>query len=320
VNVKDTGNQCYKLSKAINETFTGVHESRAFTRKQGYTKFPYDVQRRLVWAKEGFPDWIVKYWATCDIVHKHGKPGWEMGWPKANPHAGVLFHQHGRFGPGIKPEVIWAHDRERKQLRVVSTINLLSWVNNRIDRWFPPPMDIEWIDSLKTEAKKTYSTIRIVHTPTHRGRKHTELFLNVCKELRKKYRQVEPVIVESKTHEECMKIRATADIVYDQLLLQYGTSGLEGMALGVPVVAGCADSTWAKMVQTFATPPFVRANPKTLFKVLSDLIESWEMREDYGEIGRKYIEEYHSFRNTAELAIKTYLEAIEYGRSLGKRK
>lgn len=312
VNSQDTGNQCFKLSKAINETFPGLHESRAFTGQPSSIAFEQDVAMDKRWQSTAFPKWITEYWLSADVIHRHAKWKRSAGWPPASLTAGRIIHQHGRYGSAIKLKAIQEADKRLKQIRVVSTLNLLAWVNNNFKRWFPPPMDIVRLDKIKRECQKTKDRLIIAHSPTQRERKHTNYFLYVMKEIRKKYPKVQVCLIEGKTHAECLRLRANADICYDQLLLQYGTSGLEAMTMGQPVIAGCADALYEKMTHFFGTPPFVRATKETLFTTIERLIIDEQLRTHMGKVGRNYIETYHSFKHTAELAIDTYKEAKEW--------
>ena len=311
VNKRDTGNQCYKLSKAINQWFPDTHVSRAFVDSQGYTQFPYDIMMKDEWRNGRFPEWIVRYWEEADIVHRHGFWRWGLGWAKPRHNVGKILHQHGRWGAHVKLADVEEEDKKYNQLRVVSTLNLLPWVRNNPKRWFPPPIDIEFVDKIKAEyVEKKSDNIIISHSPTHRGRKHTELFIRTMKEIRKKYANVQVMLVENVTHEECLKLRVKADIHFDQLLLQHGTSGLEAMTMRQAVIAGCGNRTWDTILEVVGAPPFIKTTSKTLFKVIEKLIMEPEFRSYMGSVGRRYIEEYHSFKYTAELAIKTYEELL----------
>jgi glycosyltransferase involved in cell wall biosynthesis len=306
------------LSKAINETYDGEHESRAFVKKRPtFTDFPIDILLQHKWRNNNLPPWIKEYWETADVVHRHAFWHWANGWAVQPPGAGRILHQHGRFDRSTKAKDIWASDQQRGQLRIVSTISLLPWVHNDPELWFPPPMDIKRLDAIKAEHRKETDRVVVMHSPTHRGRKNTTLFLHVMKEIRKKHKNVQVVLMEGKTNVECLQARANADICFDQLLLQYGTSGLEAMTMGQPVIAGCKDWTYDNIKKIVGVPPFVRAERGTLFEVIDKLVSDRPYREYIGAVGRAYIEKFHSFENTARIAIETYERAIEMRRGDG---
>jgi hypothetical protein len=309
VNSPDTGGQCYRLSTAINETYKGIHESRAFVGGVTYRKYPTDVLWNNSFSKS-MPTWITTYWATADIIHAHAFWRRTRRWPKVNPKAGKILHQHGRFGSHTTPKMLQTQDRKNKAIRVVSSFNLLRYVNGNIDRWFPIPINLKMTRRIQRQCRDEHESVRIVHSPTNRGLKHTDLFIRTCKQLRRRYPSVQVVLIENKPWIECLKIRSNCDICFDQLLLQYGSSGLESMVFGHPVVAGCSDKIAEMIVDKIGYLPFVRATPKTLFNVLEQLIVDIELRKKYGAIGRQYVKQWHSHETVAKIAIKTYEEAI----------
>lgn len=312
VSRKDTGNQCLKLSKAINGTFPGKHESRAFSRVgPTFTGFEQDVLWSPHWKKQGIPSWIVDYFHTANVIHRHAFWSWSKGWPPINRRAGRVLNQHGRFGQEYSREEIWEEDDRYRQIRVVSTLNLLDWVKGRRDRWLPPPMDIDKISAIvRKHRKKKKDEVVVAHAPTLRRLKGTDLFLEVMKDICARYKNVRVLLIEGRKHTEALALRVNADIYYDQLLLQYGTAGLEAMVMGQPVVAGCEDRTWAVMEDMFTIPPFVKATRLSLSEVIEELILEEEYRKYMGEVGRAYVRKYHCFENVAKIAIDLYREAI----------
>lgn len=309
VNSPDTGGQCYRLSKAINETYPGIHTSRAFTKGETYRKYPVDVQWKKGWAL-GFPPWIKKFWETADIIHVHSF--WKRAdvWPKINGRAGRIMHQHGRFGR-VPVKYLREQDRRAGAIRVVSSLNLIHYVDGDTDRWFPIPVDLEMLDEIKKKNQIQDGKIRIVHSPTHRGRKSTELFLSVCRELEKRHPFVETVLIENTSWLECLKIKSACDICFDQLLLQYGSSGLESMGFGQPIVAGCKDHTSLLIKEKIGYLPFIRTTRRKLIRALERLVLREDLRKKWGAIGRKYVEQWHSHKAVSEIAIRTYEEALE---------
>lgn len=309
VNRPDTGGQCYRLSIAINETYKGIHESRAFVGSKTYRKYPTDIQWKDSFS-ESMPKWITTYWATADVIHAHAFWQRARDWPEFNPKAGKILHQHGRFGSHTTPKMLQDRDKKNRAIRVVSSFNLLRYVNGNIDRWFPIPINLRMMNRIQRQCRQNHESVRIVHSPTNRGLKHTELFIHTCKQLRKKYPFVQMVLIENTPWIECLKIRSNSDICFDQLLLQYGSSGLESMAFGHPVVAGCSDEIAEMIADKIGYLPFIRATPKTLFTVLEQLIVDKELCQKYGTIGKQYVEQWHSHEVTAKIAIRTYEEAI----------
>lgn len=308
VNSADTGGQTERLSRMINREYKGIHESKGFVRGLNYINYPTDV---LYTGKlKNLPMDIRKYWASADIVHMHNRWNRHTMWSKMKPDIGRIFHQHGR---SVKPlEELQTFDRKKQLIRVVSTLNLLRFVRDDPNRWFPTPVDLPFLQRMKKKYYVEHEPIFIMHSPTQRHLKHTDLFLDVMVKLKEKY-NVKEVLVERKTYHQTQVVRASADIIYDQLLLQHGSNGLEGMSMSIPIVAGCigAKNTPERIRNICGKLPFVEATEETLYNVLEQLILDEGMRKEYGKIGLDYVKKWHIPPYVTDLAIKTYKEAIE---------
>jgi glycosyltransferase involved in cell wall biosynthesis len=308
VNPVDTGGQVARLSGMINEHTK--HESRGFVKGLNYIRYPTDVLYKPGWKV--MPGWIKQYWATADVIHVHNKYVYAKGWSRPNPKAGWVMHQHGRMPTKVRP-ARFREDKNRRAVRVVSTINLLPYVNDNVKRWFPTPVDLPYMTTVRKEFRKDHDTIRIIHSPTQRKLKHTDLFIKTASRLREKHRNIEIVLVERKTYERVQQIRANTDICFDQLLLQYGSNGIEAMAMGIPVIAGCvgAQGTSDRIRDITGVCPYINATEKNLYDKLETLILDESLRKEYGRIGYDYVRKWHSPPYVTNLAVKTYKEAID---------
>ena len=183
------------------------------------------------------------------------------------------------------------------------------WVNNDTSRWLPSPMNLKMFEEIKKKYYEPHDTIRIIHSPTLKKLKHTDLFLEIMGRIMKKHDNVELVMVEGKTNAECLKIKASCDICYDQLLLQYGTNALESWALGIPCIVG---SPFKKQIKdTVGYIPYYEATESTLYDAIEELVVNEKKRRDYAELGMKYVKEFHDYPVVAERAIKIYERALK---------
>jgi len=309
INSTDTGGQCWRLSSAINKVYNGIHKSRWFLKETNYLQYPVDV----LWKENNkYALWVAKFFETADVVHVHANWRRASGWFSFKERIGKIVHQHGRMGDDFKyqiPEIL-EKDKGAKQIRVVSTINLLAYVEFDLNRWFPTPIDMDWLSIIKRKNREPHDTIRIIHSPTMRKLKDTDLFISVMGQLQKKYDFVEMILVEGVSNVECLIKKAKCDICFDQILLQHGTSGLESMAMGQPVVAGCNYEVAGMIKEVVGYLPFIRASENDLYEVLESLILSQQERLRWGKIGYDYVKKWHSFEYTAAHAIKTYEESI----------
>ncbi|MGW8823305.1 glycosyltransferase family 4 protein [Paenibacillus sp. JNUCC32] len=146
----------------------------------------------------------------------------------------------------------------------------------------------------------------IIHAPTNTYLKGTEYVLEAIERLRKKKIPFDFRLIENVTHEEAIHSYRRADIIIDQLLQgSFGVFGLEGMALGKPVVCFIRDDLKRKYPPSL---PIVNANPTTCYDVLKHLIKRPLLRHSIGLAGRKYVEKYYDSRNLAEELKLIYTE------------
>lgn len=314
VNNPDTGNQSYKVAQAINMTYAPKHVSVSFIRNpnSNYLNFPYMVR-----YKEPLKKWIKDWWSNADIIHVHNFPSIINAFRCADlvkPDAVKILHQHciadtDKRGPyfGMTPEQVKRHDSDNRYFRVVSTINLLKWVGNDSSRWIPAPINISKMDRIKEKYYEEHDTIRIVHSPTNKEGKQTSLFLNVMEKIMKKHDNVELVYIEKKSNDECLKIKCSCDICYDQMRTQYGSNALESWAFGIPCVVGSPFEKQIKKVIGYL--PYYKTTQETLFDSIEALVVDEKKRREYGNMGRRYVEEFHDYPVVADKVIKLYERA-----------
>ena len=97
-----------------------------------------------------------------------------------------------------------------------------------------------------------------------------------------------------------------ADIIVDQLVYGWwGSTGIEAMALGKPVVCYLRPEWKTFFLSTFPkykSLPVVEANTETIYKALKMLVSNKEYREQKGEDSRKFAEQhFDAAKNTHEL-------------------
>lgn len=138
----------------------------------------------------------------------------------------------------------------------------------------------------------------IVHAPTNLYLKGTEYVLQAIKRMRRKGLSFDFQLIEGLTHAEAIRSYRKADIIIDQLLQgSFGVFGLEGMALGKPVVCYIREELKDKYPPNL---PIVSANPATCYDVLKRLVRKPDLRHKLGAAGRKYVEKYYDSRKLAE--------------------
>ena len=309
-NSPDTGNQSFKMAQAINRHTE--HTSISFVNGDNYLKFPYMVKYGTELAKG---DWIQKYWNNADIIHIHNNMRRIKIWqPNISLLSGKILHQHGRdpnlINLGINK--IIDMDYTNKWLRVVSTLNLLPYVNHDPKYWIPAPMDISFFENLKKEYYEEHDTIRICQTATGLSCKRTDVFVAAMKKVMEKHKNVEMVLVQNKPWLECQKIKASCDILFDQFL-SYGTTCLESWCFDYPAITSMSKETYdiIEGVLSQNNIPFILCDEKNIVDVISNLVEDESLRKEYAIKGKKYVKEYHSYENVSKKMVNLYKESLE---------
>ena len=136
----------------------------------------------------------------------------------------------------------------------------------------------------------------VVHAPTHRLVKGTDVILQSAERLRAAGESFELVLIENLNHEEARRAFERADLAIDQLFAGwYGGFAVELMALGTPVISYLRDSDLGYLPAEMRTEiPIIHADPHTL----DDVLRSWlrappERLRERGSRSRAYVERWH---------------------------
>jgi hypothetical protein len=116
-----------------------------------------------------------------------------------------------------------------------------------VEHWLPIPMPVANYQAVRASVTRyplpwQGGRLRIAHSPTKRAIKGTEAFLSAVGYLKDYGLPVEPVLIEDMSHGEALALKATCHAVFDSFWLGMQGSGLEGAAMGLPVIAGDADA------------------------------------------------------------------------------
>lgn len=162
---------------------------------------------------------------------------------------------------------------------------------------------------LPAKSESDNEKVKIIHSPTNRKYKGTDLILSVIEKI-KKEKKIEFLLCENMDRNELLKIKSGCDISIDQVGgtmggTGYGKAGLETLAMGVPTITNMTPG----YAEWLPEDPFTRANnADELYKKLNELIDSSELRKSAGEAGKKWVEKYHGFKNVNANLIELYKE------------
>lgn len=291
---QDTGGQGYRLKKAFDAHSDWEYRSMVATK----TFYPID----LLHKRRTYFD----FYKWADVIHARNSFAVYDSAARRYGRKPVVVHYHGtafRGDPARYIEAQLAHGAQG----LVSTLDLWLLAPEHTE-WLPAPYDVDWLQGLRNH----HGTDRIViaHAPTNREVKSTRPFLEAIQRLKDDGYPVELELIERAPWDECLERKARADIFFDQTILGYGCNALEAWGMGIPVVAGGADATLDEMERRFGHLPFYHATEDTIYDALLELVESPELRDQYGQIGYEYMRTYHDEPVVVEQLKGIYMRAM----------
>ena len=195
-----------------------------------------------------------------------------------------------------------------KELDEISDLNLTSEYDHlalkKDLKYLFYPYDYSEVPEKKERGE---GKIRIVHSPTNRKYKGTELIISVIEKI-KKEKNIEFLLMENVDRKRLLEIKSECDISIDQVGgtmggTGYGKAGLETLAMGIPTVTNMTKDYEKWLPEN----PFVVANnSEELYKVLNDLIEDESYRVENGKKGMQWVKKYHSYKSVNENLMKLY--------------
>lgn len=285
----DTAGDGWRTQQAFERLSSFYYRSTA--RKQIGFGFPLD----LPWDKAAWA------YGRADVIHHRQMFTAERVLrqrpkPAVIQHHGTYFRQH--YGELLNEQ------RRRGAIGLAATLDLWLMAPDQLE-WLPAPYDLEWLRSFRQRRSPGEDQpVVIAHAPTNRTLKSTDYFLAACDRLARSV-PIEVLLIERTQWQECLRLKGTADIYFDQLHLGYGNNAIEAWGMGIPVICGAQPETLAEMRRRFGTLPFYEADEESLYYALLDLVSSYAKRRTFGELGRQHAGRYH-----ADEVVVPMLEAI----------
>lgn len=280
----------------------GGLEIRSAHRAEQYFRFPNDI----LWDRHTEPE-IRRLAERADVIHLNNS---HMALKRFRIKKPALLHHHGSLFRN-DPPAMFAIAKQYRMVQAVSTVDLLQADPKQL-HWLPTAYDVDELAAYGAAHKRDPDgRIRIVHAPTNRALKHTDLLLAVVQELVLEGLPIDLVMVEGKTWHEAMAVKATADIVYDQLAYGYGCNSVEAWAMGIPVISGSDDWTSAYMHREWGDTPYAEATPETLVDVLRRMVTDPVARVVAAAFGHAHVRKYHDEKPAIERLAELYVMAIE---------
>lgn len=216
-----------------------------------------------------------------------------------NPTQAIKWKKEGKkivccyYGSDLRSRGIIRELDQISDLNITSEFDHLSLKKN-IEYLFYPYDGSDLPEKSNAENDK----VRIVHSPTNRKYKGTDLIISVIEKINKE-KKIEFLLLENLRRSDVLKIKSTCDISIDQVGgtmggTGYGKAGLETLAMSIPTITNMTN----EYERWIPENPFIAANNfDELYIKLNELIEDKLLRDEYGRKGMEWVKKYHSFES-----------------------
>jgi hypothetical protein len=247
-------------------------------------------------------------WASADIVHFHldYRPAARIGRSRDHWKPQTVIHHHGtmyRERPG--PDLFNQLDSGMAGLRLVSNLELLQYGEGL--HWLPNITPVAEYRALRQRTPRGPGPFRVAHSPSKRHLKGTEVFLRAVERVQAMGLALEPVLIEGQTHADSLTMKAGCDAIFDSFWLGIQCSGLEGAAMGLPVIAGDEHVAAAYRALIGEVPYTFADTEDQLVVILERLVVDTTWRATEAARVAQYVTDYH---DEAVVALR-YLDLLD---------
>lgn len=308
------------LVKANSFYMQGRHAYYQFAKGEG-GDYKEKEGHPPIWAPNSFLE--AKYfqfrdWLWSGTVEKAINDHDLYGFDVVHLEWGLEFYRDARFVKKLKekeiPIVCTYHGQDLRTRGVIQEINELSSLNvtSELDLLQRHP-DLQYLflpydTSQHKPLISVNETIRICHSPTDRYYKGSETIIPICEQLAKDLDHVEFVLIENMPHAEAQNLKASCDILIDQVHNRggwgYGMNSVEALSMGLCCVTELID----EYVDFIPDHPFVNVNENNLYDSLRTLVNDKEGLLTHKKRSRAWVIKYHDMHNTIEVLYKYYNE------------
>lgn len=302
---QDTGGMGIRIKRAFDRHGGPEWQARAVRASENFIAYPADVETYRVPRSE-----VRKLYEQADVIHHSNSLEALARYGRGVAKPSVVTYQGTAFR--TVPQNFLREAARHAAVQTVSTIDLLTLAPDVL-RWSPHPIDITAMQALRADALERPELIVVHHSPTNRRVKSTQAFMEAMDRLESQDKRVRRQLVEGVRWDENLRLKARCDIMYDQLILGWGTNALEAWAMGIPVIAATEFSrVRSKMVDIIGPDlPCYEATGDTLYDALRTLINEPELRAAYGQRGLDYVARFHAEPVAVERLKGFYMDALE---------
>ncbi len=300
----------FKLAKKWRKTKVNIRESEQITAapyfrsRNSIERIYFNLNDRL---RKRRIDKLIEELALdeFDIIHYDGgldfyrNASQALKWKKMGKKIVSCF-----FGSDLRIRGLIKEIDEISDLNITSEFDHLALKKDLHYLFYPYDIS-ELPERIVNESEK----VRIVHSPTNRKYKGTDLIITVIEKI-KKEREIDFVLIENKPRDFVLNEKSKSDICIDQVGgsmggTGYGKAGVESLGMGIPTITNMT----REYMEWFPENPFVVCNnEKELYNSLIELIDDKEQREVTGIKGKEWVIKYHGFENVNKELYQLYKE------------
>lgn len=289
----DYGGGMWFLAEAINR-YTN-HEAQHFRMRQCYLDYPYHMLAPKPNEIQALVEW-------CDVLHVRESEAFLPSDCLRKRPAVVTYC--GRGFRKAAQQLIESR-RARGWVVTVSTPDLPFYYPDDPPLWLPNARE----DVVAHPGRK-YQRFTVVHAPTFRERKGTEILIAAIQALH----DVDLELIEQSTYSQCLQRKAWCHLLFDQFANGYGNNAIEAWALGMPVISNdLATQFTHHLEEACGYLPFVKAPATTnaLREVIDRLHKDEAFYQETLDKGRQFFFTYHHAPAVAKRAVEIYGMALD---------
>lgn len=189
----------------------------------------------------------------------------------------------------------------------VSTPDLLRSVP---DAMFIPNTIYGFDGIQEVPAKPISEPLTIIHAPTNRFIKGTDVIARVVNELKAEGHEINLITSEGVERSRALEVYGKADIAIDQLRLGwYGVFAMECMKMGIPTMSYCRNQEYGMIPESMARDlrhSLINVTFDTLKTALKYYVDNREELQQYRRNGIAFVNRWHSPKHIASLLKKEY--------------
>lgn len=203
---------------------------------------------------------------------------------KASKYASAIF--------AVNPDLLWVLPKHARFL----PYSIASW-----GKLSPAPYRID-------------QKIKVVHAPTNRVVKGSKYILAALDLLKKKYQNLEVILLESVPNHRALEVYKQAHLIIDQVMIGwYGALAVEAMKLGKPVAVNIREEDLrfipSQMAQDLKKA-IIQITPTTIVAALETFLQNPSLLVEKHEAALDYVNVWHNPSYVAGITKEAYEKAV----------